>query len=235
MLVLYMFLPEMFKFFTALNPTSKNAALEVKAKVLNVTTTVPINDFTFYESLQDKIDCFSKLKRGFWVDYIVNTFHMMSLIGGAHHPVLDAHIVSRAVARHTQSTIAQEERESEIGSKGLLDFLIFPLLARKLIVDTYLKAREDAYLLNTLSWIIALPLEIIRDVMVISLTALMALTLVPLITIRQQFVAPPESDLSKNKGRELDTTQTNLAQDLGKAWDEKGDPEAAKQVRAITP
>ena len=32
------------------------------------------------------------------------------------------------------------------GQKGVLDYLIFPLIARKLIADTYLKEREKSYL-----------------------------------------------------------------------------------------
>ena len=55
-------------------------------------------------------------------------------------------------------------------AKGILDFLIFPLLARKLIADTRLAHRKKTYIINTLAWIVAVPLEVLRHSFALALT-----------------------------------------------------------------
>ncbi len=59
------------------------------------------------------------------------------------------------------------------GAKGVLDFLILPLLARKLIADTFLPERTNI-LMNALAWTVALPIEIARFSAGIALTLLLA-------------------------------------------------------------
>lgn len=59
------------------------------------------------------------------------------------------------------------------GAKGILDFLILPLLARKLIADTFLPERTNI-LTNALAWTVALPIEIARFSAGIALTLLLA-------------------------------------------------------------
>lgn len=59
-------------------------------------------------------------------------------------------------------------------SKGLLDFLILPLLARKLIADTFLDERAEAALINAAAWTIAIPLELLRVGAAFCLTALLS-------------------------------------------------------------
>lgn len=57
--------------------------------------------------------------------------------------------------------------------KGLLDYLIFPLIARKLIADALLEERENNLFINVLAWMIAIPLEIVRCSAAFSLTVLL--------------------------------------------------------------
>lgn len=59
------------------------------------------------------------------------------------------------------------------GAKGVLDFLIFPLLARKLIADTFLHERRGCTFANVLAWAIAIPLEVARFSAGIYLTLLL--------------------------------------------------------------
>lgn len=59
------------------------------------------------------------------------------------------------------------------GAKGVLDFLILPLLARKLIADT-LEPDHTSRLLNILAWTVALPIEIARISAGLALTVLLA-------------------------------------------------------------
>lgn len=67
------------------------------------------------------------------------------------------------------------------GSKGLLDFLVFPLLARKLMADTKLEAREESHLVNVLALCVAGPLEFVRTLMGATLTAVLAITVLPVV------------------------------------------------------
>lgn len=54
--------------------------------------------------------------------------------------------------------------------KGLLDYLIFPLIARKLIADAELDERKENHFANALALTIAIPLEIIRITIAFALT-----------------------------------------------------------------
>lgn len=48
------------------------------------------------------------------------------------------------------------------GAKGLLDYIIWPLVARKLIADSYLDERKSADIKNTVAFSIGIPLEVAR-------------------------------------------------------------------------
>lgn len=222
-------------FFTALNPCSKNAGLQIKAEVSDKTIFFDGKDLTLYESLENKIHSFLSVKRGLTTDYFANVFHMMSLVGGEHHPALDAAILRRSLDSENEILGHGFFHNDEIGSKGLLDFLIFPLLARKLMADTFLESREDAYLFNVLAWVIAVPLEIMRDVAVVSLTLFLALTVAPLVTIVQQFIAPNKDDSPESEMSQLKATQDHLTDNLVKAKDERGDKRAAEHIRQSAP
>lgn len=60
------------------------------------------------------------------------------------------------------------------GAKGVLDYLIFPLVARKLIADFYLDSYITLSFTNILAWSIALPLELARFSAAVALTLLLA-------------------------------------------------------------
>ncbi len=64
------------------------------------------------------------------------------------------------------------------GAKGLLDLLILPLLARKLISDTCLAEHEETILQNIMACIIAIPIELSRVGVAFGLTMI----LIPIIT-----------------------------------------------------
>lgn len=59
-------------------------------------------------------------------------------------------------------------------AKGVLDFLILPLLARKLIADTCLPERQGITFINALAFAIAAPIEIARFGAGIALTLLLS-------------------------------------------------------------
>ena len=59
------------------------------------------------------------------------------------------------------------------GSKGALDYLIFPLVARKLIADFYFETNIRVSIFNVLAWSIALPLEVTRFSAAVGLTLLL--------------------------------------------------------------
>ena len=63
--------------------------------------------------------------------------------------------------------------------KGALDFFIFPLIARKLIGDTFLEDRENDFLLNIAAWSIAIPLEIAR----LGASLALAIILIPVVLL----------------------------------------------------
>ncbi|WP_157010244.1 hypothetical protein [Legionella fallonii] len=56
------------------------------------------------------------------------------------------------------------------GIKGILDYLIFPLLARKLIADTWSEERKNTPIINALAWAVAIPLEVARHSIALALT-----------------------------------------------------------------
>ena len=68
------------------------------------------------------------------------------------------------------------------GSKGVLDFLIFPLLARELIAGTFLSEQDESHFINALAWTAAIPLEIMRFTAGIALTLLLA-PIVAIVTV----------------------------------------------------
>lgn len=60
------------------------------------------------------------------------------------------------------------------GSKGVLDFLIFPLIARKLIADHWLPENWNNIFLKLLVWVIGFPIETIRVLTGIVLTIVLS-------------------------------------------------------------
>lgn len=218
----------MTKFFTALNPCSSDAGLNIKVD----SQFVEGKDYTFIESCHIYHDDLLRNKYVFmrdsaFNDYLWNTYRVFFLVSGWHHPLIDHYIAKNAV-KNSQTA-------EPFGSKGLLDFLIFPLLARKLIADSYLLERSNARFINTLSWLIAIPLEIVRDVSAILLTILLALTLVPILTIFQQYAAPDPKDLVLDPKNELNQLQRDLTKAFIAYWKEAGDSKAYAHIRETAP
>jgi hypothetical protein len=65
------------------------------------------------------------------------------------------------------------------GNKGALDFLILPLIARKLIADTYLTENTNSTFTNAISFVVAAPIELIRGASAVVLTAV----LIPIVAV----------------------------------------------------
>ncbi|PJD92954.1 MAG: hypothetical protein CK424_05150 [Legionella sp.] len=72
-----------------------------------------------------------------------------------------------------------DKQAKGIGQKGILDFTILPLLSRKLIADTYLERRKQAYFSNILAWVVALPIQTIT----FSLALACTLALFPVVVL----------------------------------------------------
>lgn len=79
------------------------------------------------------------------------------------------------------------------GAKGVLDYLIFPLFARKLIADSFLNERKNSVFFNALAFTVAIPLEIVRFSAAIALTLLLA-PIVALIHIIKACLPKNDSD-----------------------------------------
>ena len=132
-------------FLQSLDPTTKNSGLTNKHVTDNSIFNPQKTDLTVTENLSAFGDDLD-----LWSDLCM-PFH---LLVGSHY--------------------SNSPYNEYFGAKGLLDYLIFPLLARKLIMDTYLESRKDCYLVNTLAWLIALPLEAIRLGIGLAITVLLA-------------------------------------------------------------
>lgn len=142
-------------FFSALNPTSKDAGIFYRESE-GKSTDLELYDLTVSATIDRAI---KELKedpnflRGIW-----STFN---IIYGNHY---DNWLLGDL---ETQPT------------KAVLDFFIFPLVARKLIGDTYLDERENETFLNIAAWSIAIPLEIAR----LSASLALAIMLIPVVLL----------------------------------------------------
>lgn len=88
------------------------------------------------------------------------------------------------------------------GSKGVLDFFIFPLIARKLIADTYLHERRERFFSNILAWTIAIPFEYIRFSAAIALTLLLA-PIVAVVHIVKSFLPKDDVENTVNMDKSI--------------------------------
>ena len=81
------------------------------------------------------------------------------------------------VGRHYELFLEGRE-DNKGGKKGALDYLILPLVARKLISDSRLNERRTSGLANGLAnmvaWSVAVPLELARFTAAFALTLLLA-------------------------------------------------------------
>ena len=95
----------------------------------------------------------------------------------------------------------------DTGSKGVLDFLIFPLLARKLIAGTLVSEQNESHLINALAWTAAIPLEIMRFTAGIALTLLLA-PIVAIVTLTRAVLPPIVAAVTHIKEELLGDGQT---------------------------
>lgn len=120
-------------FLQALDPTSKKSGLTYNHLTDDSFFNSPKNELTVLENISAYDDDLD-----LWED-ICMPFHIL-------------------VGSHYSASPYYEK----YGAKGILDYLFFPLLARKLIYDTYLEERKDCHITNALAWLVAVPLELVR-------------------------------------------------------------------------
>ncbi len=132
-------------FFRALNPTSHFSGITYALAKDNPCQGTEMIDRTFVEWYALNYDDSSRARAIF------------NLLMGEHY---DLFLMGR--------------NNSIGGAKGILDFLIFPLIARKLIADFFLPERNKSPFLNILALAIAIPLEVARFSVAVALTLLIA-------------------------------------------------------------
>ena len=177
------YFPQALSFFRALNPASANSGITYCLAKDLYFKNLPCQgqemlDYTVGEVIQRYFD--SNL--GF-LSGMVATFNI--LVGGHY----DLQLIGAYDAKG--------------GTKGVLDYLIFPLVARKLIADTYLSERQESCLLNCLAWAAAIPLEILRFGAGIALTLLLA-PIVAVTTLVRSFQCQSEESLEDNTVSKLE-------------------------------
>lgn len=171
-------------FFNALNPLSKSSGINYRNKpLLHVLLPEEIpdllaheiielqweRDLSWYETLDatylcligDHYDHPSSAPQKTWFEQIMTAFFRPYMV-----PVLVGSEIHAVYNRKT-------------GIKGALDFLIFPLIARKLIADTWLEERKNTPVINAIAWAIAIPLEVLRHSLALALT----IAIIPVIAL----------------------------------------------------
>lgn len=150
-------------FWRALNPTSKNSGI---TNYCNPRKNPELIDYTVTENINRHRN----------VDSLTATFHVLL---GQHYLT---HIMpgDAAVAHHyLKSAITVNDGVAIFAAKGVLDYLIFPLVARKLINDSFLPEREKSFYTNLLAWMVAIPLELVR----FSAATVLTLFLAPIVAL----------------------------------------------------
>lgn len=137
-------------FFRALNPTSKNSGIiYCKGNHKHYRYAQEIVDYTVEETFRHA----TMFPRNFLGDLEL----VFEILVGRHFNL-------KSRTHHLMGD----------NGKGLLDFLILPLIARKLIADTYVEERKDSFITNALAWAIAVPIEAARFGTGISITLLLS-------------------------------------------------------------
>lgn len=136
-------------FFRALNPSSNNSGIVYSLAGNSPCQGKEMIDRTVSENIRA---AFNKD-----LDFLSGLGATYNILVGQHY---DLYLEGRLSAKG--------------GSKGALDYFMFPLIARKLIADTYLEERKDRVLSNALAWAVAVPLELARFSAAVALTLLLA-------------------------------------------------------------
>lgn len=149
-------------FFNALDPTSRKSGIVYRLAYGHQCQGTEMLDLSVSENIKalftDHLNYFEKL------------IAIFNSIVGTHYDIYIA-----------------GSKNCEGGAKGIIDYLVFPLVARKLIADTYLGERKESRFSNALAWSIAIPLEITRFSTGVALTLLMT-PIVALISLIQTFL-----------------------------------------------
>ncbi len=141
-------------FFSALDPTSKKSGITYCLAGNRPCQGKEMLDFTVGECIADAFNSDLDFLSGLNATYNI-------LVGRHYDLYLKGALTSKG------------------GTKGALDYLILPLVARKLISDSYLSERRNSRLANVLAWTVAVPLELVRFAAAFALTLL----LVPVIAL----------------------------------------------------
>lgn len=162
-------------FFKALNPFSRSSGISYRNKpLLHILMPEEMPDLLPHEIIASKWN-----DDLFWYETLDATY---LCIAGDHyeHPSRSSqkNIFEQVMTAFFRPYLIPVIIGSEIhavynrktGIKGVLDYLLFPLVARKLIADTLLEKRQNTPLINALAWAVAIPLEVIRHSMALALT-----------------------------------------------------------------
>ncbi|KTD74826.1 hypothetical protein [Legionella waltersii] len=175
-------------FFKVLNPTSKSSGIRYRNKpMLHVLMSEEIPDLLTHEFIQlqwNRDLC--------WYETIDATY--TCLVGDHYdHPpsasqkTVFEQIMTAFFRPYLIPLIVGSEIHAvynrKTGVKGALDFLIFPLIARKLIADTWLEERQNTPIINAIAWAIAIPLEVLRHSLAIALT----IAIIPIVSLIHLF------------------------------------------------
>lgn len=171
-------------FFKALNPLSRSSGINYRNKpMLHVLMPEEIPDLLTLEFIQlqwNRDLC--------WYETIDATY---ACLVGEHydHPpsasqkAVFEQILTAFFRPYLIPVIVGSEIHAvynrKTGVKGALDFLIFPLVARKLIADTWLEERKNTPIINGIAWAIAIPLEVLRHSLALALT----IAMIPIVSL----------------------------------------------------
>ncbi|KTC87698.1 MULTISPECIES: hypothetical protein [Legionella] len=136
-------------FFRALNPVSDKSGIQYSLAHGNDCQGKEMLDASVWESIRNAF-----MKDLGYIEALQATFDIL-------------------VGEHYDLTLKGKDNQKG-GAKGILDFFILPLVARKLIADTLLKERDNSDFVNALAWLIAIPIEMVRFGAGIVLTLLLA-------------------------------------------------------------
>lgn len=79
------------------------------------------------------------------------------------------------------------------GQKGVLDFAYLPLFARRIIADTYIEERKNAYISNSLAWIVGVSIRAITFLVALVFTIAMIPIIIIATLLRACCCPPPGS------------------------------------------
>ena len=143
-------------FFKSVNPFSRSSGITYSFAMKEDEQCIgkEMIDQTICENIRDT---FYEIRDGhenpFWCRTAETSYHIFTMIAGTHYDLL-----------------GEGEVDCRGGAKGILDLLIVPLIARKLISECFTKEREGAVLKNIISLLIAIPMEIARISIGLALT-----------------------------------------------------------------